>query len=574
MEKCGMFTFSRKKLFFNQPWKMEVDPFDIFERNKLWEIAEDESRPTDVSPPYWHRINVPGCWNTQRKELEYYEGSAWYYNRFNFSRRPNVKYILYFEAANYRTKVWLNKKFAGENEGGFTPFYFDVTQHLQDDNVIIVKVENTRNEDNVPTLIFDWFNFGGITRPVYIFPVAETFIKNYKVSTRIDAGRTIAKFEVWIDGKEPPTSATVSMPDVKFTGIVPLRKGYGAAEFEINPILWTPERPQLYTVEVFTEGDRIEDLVGFREIRVEGDEILLNGKPIFLRGVCVHEETEERGRTLTMRDVVDRLDAAKHLNCNFLRLAHYPHTELMARKADSLGIMLWEEIPVYWLIKFEHSSVLPKAKHQMQQLVERDWNRASVIIWSVQNETHPGKARNKFLSSLVDRTRELDGSRLVSSACILTTDKYGSPVIDDPLTAKYDVVGLNEYYGWYEKTPEDLAPFANQRSVNKPIIITETGAGALHAHHGPKTERFTEEYQADFHERQINVLDKMPRIRGICPWLLFDFRSPLRTNRFQKGYNRKGLMDRHGKRKAAFRVYQRYYAEKAGNRNIPRIAEK
>mgnify|MGYP005838458443 CR=1 FL=1 len=558
-----MFTFSRKKLFFNQPWKMDVDPFDIFERHKFWEFTGKEERPSDVSPAYWHRINVPGCWNMQRKELEYYEGVAWYYNRFSFSRRPNVKYILYFEGANYRTKVWLNKNFIGENEGGFTPFYFDVTEQLENENVIIVKVDSTRIEDGVPTLIYDWFNFGGITRPVYIFPVATTFIKNYKVSTRIKGGKTVAKFEVWIDGKEPPDSATISMPDVKFTGIIPLKKGYGVSEFEINPVLWEPGSPQLYKVEIYAEGDRIQDLVGFREIRVEGDEILLNGKPVFLRGVCLHEEAEGKGRTLNMRDVVERLNTAKHLNCNFLRLTHYPHTELMARKADSMGIMLWEEIPVYWLIKFENSSVLSKAKYQMTQLIERDWNRASVIIWSVQNETHPDKARNKFLSSLVEHTRKLDNSRLVSSACILTTDKYGNPVIDDPLTAKYDVVGLNEYYGWYEKTPEDLLPFANQKSVNKPIIITETGADAVYSHHGPKTERFTEEYQADFHERQIKILDTMPRIRGICPWLLFDFRSPLRINRFQKGYNRKGLMDNHGRRKAAFKVYQRYYAEKS-----------
>lgn len=565
-----MFTSSRKKLFFNQPWKMEVDPYDIFERNKFWEKSEDDPRPADYSPSHWPRINVPSCWNTQRKELEYYEGPAWYYNRFHFSRRLNVKYILYFEGANYRTKVWLNNHLVGENEGGFTPFYFDVTGYLQDSNTIVVKVDNTRLETGVPTLIYDWFNFGGITRPLYIFPVAETFIKNIKVSTRIDGGKIMARFEVWIDGKEQPSSARISMPDVKFSGLVPVRKGYGSAEFEMNPTLWTPERPQLYKVEVATDNDRIEDLIGFREIRVEGEEILLNGEPVFLRGACLHEEADGRGRALSMREIVDRFTWAKHMNCNFLRLTHYPHTELMARKADSLGIMLWEEIPVYWLIKFEESSVLGKAKYQLKQLIERDWNRASVIIWSIQNETLPGKPRNKFLSSLVDHTRKSDNSRLVSSACILTTDKSGNPVIDDPLTAKYDVVGLNEYYGWYEKTPEDLAPFANQRDVKKPIIITETGACALYGHHGPKTERFTEEFQADFHERQIAQLDKISRIKGICPWLLFDFRSPLRVNRFQKGYNRKGLIDSRGRRKAAFKVYQKYYAEKSRHRSIHR----
>ncbi len=414
-----MFTYSRKKLFLNQPWRMEVDPYDVFEENEFWTRHDSDDRPSDWSPSCWKRINVPSSWNAERKELEYYEGPAWYHNRFPFTRRPNVKYILYFEAANYRTKVWLNGKLVGENEGGFTPFWFDVTQHLLTRNTLIVKVDNRRHKNNVPTVVYDWFNFGGITRPVYIFPVAETFMKNYKVSTRLDQGMAIAKFEVWIDGPECPDTATVSMPEVKFAGVIPIKRGYGAAEFEMNPRLWTPESPDLYQVEISSEGDRINDVIGFREIRVEDEDIILNGEPVFLRGVCIHEEADGKGRTLSMRDVTERMNWAKQLNCNFLRLAHYPHTELMARKADSMGLMLWEEIPVYWEIKFNRVEVLNNAENQMQKLVERDWNRASVICWSVANETSQGKARNKFLNTLVDFTRKLDDTRLISAACML-----------------------------------------------------------------------------------------------------------------------------------------------------------
>ncbi len=559
-----MFIYSRNKLNLSGMWRMEVDNYDAFEDRKFWEQMDVKDQPVDYSPESWRKINVPSCWNTERKELENYEGPAWYFKQFKTYRKPSFRYFLYFEAANYFTRVWLNGQFIGQNEGGYTPFYFEVTERLKNENTLIVKVDNTRKEDGIPSLVWDWFNFGGITRAVYLVAAPNTYIRNYKQSLSVSAGKATVRFELWVDGDEIPGSAKISIPEVNFVDAIMVSKnGYGMAEFDINPKLWSPENPKLYKIQLIYKKDRIFDLIGFRAVKVEDENILLNGNPIFLRGICLHEEVDGKGRTLDQRDVDQRFRWAKELNCNFFRLAHYPHTELMSRTADKLGFLLWEEIPIYWKIAFQKSENLEKAKYQIQKLMERDWNRASVILWSMSNETTRSTARNNFLFKLADFTKKLDPTRLVTSACYFTIKKNGSVVFDDPLGRKLDVIGINEYHGWYQGNVGEIESFRDDHRYRKPIIISETGAGARCGNHGLEKQRWTEEFQADYYRRQLAVLNSCPRVNGISPWILFDFRSPLRTNKWQKGYNRKGLIDNRGREKLAFHTLSSFYAKKS-----------
>ena len=562
-----MFTFSRNRFNLSGTWRMMPDPYDVFEETRFWEKLEETGRPIDHSPEEWPRIPVPSCWNVARPELEYYEGPAWYYKRFRFEKRRPYRYFLYFEAANYRTKVWINGHLLGENEGGFTPFWFEVTEQLLLSNMLFVKVDNGRSVESVPTLVCDWFNFGGITRPVCVVAVPGEHIGNFKVSTRLDGGKTFVRFEAWTDGavKGP---ATVKIPEVNFIDSLREKKrGYHDAEFEIYPELWTPEKPRLYEVELSWGRDTVSDRVGFRELRVVGEDIVLNGTPTRLYGMCLHEEAKGKGRTLDERDVAKRFEWARELRCNFLRLAHYPHSEAMARAADRAGVLLWEEVPVYWKIAFENKATLANAKHQMQQLIERDWNRASVGFWSIGNETDPGRrGRTGFMSALAEFTRKLDPTRLVTAACYLDCDKLEAIVLDDPLAAKLDVVGVNEYFGWYEHRVADLESWKKDRKVAKPIVISETGCGTAPGHHGDKETRWTEEFQAEFYRQQMTFLDTVPRVKGVAPWLLFDFRSPLRVNVWQRGYNRKGVLSDTGRKKLAFAVLSDFYAGKRGMR--------
>jgi beta-glucuronidase len=323
---------------------------------------------------------------------------------------------------------------------------------------------------------------------------------------------------------------------------------------------WSPEHPTLYDVVVEAGEDRVSDRIGFREITVRGTEILLNGDPIFLRGMCVHEDDEQMGRATSREDIARRLAHAKELGCNFLRLAHYPHHEWVAQMADEAGLMLWAEIAVYWAIDFGNSTTMRDARNQLSELILRDRNRASIVIWGLGNENADTDARLHFLSSLTQTARALDGTRLVSAACLI--DKQAKRIADR-LTAQLDVIGINEYYGWYDPDFGELVAIGRNSSPGKPVIVTETGGDALAGLHGAETMLTTEERQTWIYRNQIATLREIPFVRGMTPWVLYDFRSLRRQNSYQRGYNIKGLIARDKRtKKAAFSALQTFYHER------------
>ena len=325
--------------------------------------------------------------------------------------------------------------------------------------------------------------------------------------------------------------------------------------------------PKLYEVRVAGETDEVRKEIGFRSIEVKKGEILLNGEPIFLRGICLHEEAPFRGgRAFSEEDDRTLLAWAKELGANFVRLAHYPHNETMTRLADKMGLLVWDEVPVYWEMDFQNPATLENAKAQLRDVIARDHNRAAVGLWSLSNETPISPARNAFLKSMAEYARQLDNTRLITSA----SDKaehadYEHAALNDPLGEYLDVIGLNEYVGWYGKyRPEDADKMQWTFAYKKPVIVSEFGAGAAYGLHGDVDTRFTEEYQADLFKHQIGMLQRIPALAGMTPWILMDFRSPRRTLvGIQDYYNRKGVISDRGQRKQAFYVLQKFYREKA-----------
>ncbi len=334
-----------------------------------------------------------------------------------------------------------------------------------------------------------------------------------------------------------------------------------------NIPLWSPEHPVLNEVEIASGTDALRDSVGFRTVNTRGAEILLNGSPIFLRGVSIHEENPLRGgRAWSEADARQLLEWAKALGCNFVRLAHYPHNEHMARLADEMGIMVWEEIPVYWTINWTNSNTLTNAQKQLGDLIARDQNRASVIVWSVGNETPVSPARTEFLESLIDEARLLDGTRLVSAAMEVRSDPKdpNHRIVDDPLGQYTDLCSFNEYVGWYDSLPDKIDRIRWSIKYNKPVFISEFGADAKQGFHADSLTRFSEEYQADVYRRTLPMLDRIPGFSGCTPWVLCDFRSPRRPlPGIEDGWNIKGLIGHNGKRKLAFYVLKDFYDEKA-----------
>jgi beta-glucuronidase len=342
----------------------------------------------------------------------------------------------------------------------------------------------------------------------------------------------------------------------------------GRVEFSFTAdlTLWSPENPKLYDVEITSETDKVTERIGFRSVAVRGTDILLNGSPIFLRGISIHEEAPTHaGRAWSDDDARTLLGWAKELGCNFVRLAHYPHNESMLRMADQMGLLVWGEVPVYWTIEWENAKTLHNAEAQLSAMIARDHNRAALIIYSVANETPVSDARNRFLRQLIQDAHSADPTRLVTAALQAnqTVDQNGITIrLNDPVASDLDVLGDNEYVGWYVGRPEDADAILWISDYGKPMIMSEFGGDALFGYHGDARSRWTEEYQENLYAHQITMLKHIPFLRGMSPWILKDFRSPRRTLPGLEDYfNRKGLVSEQGEKKKAFFVLQGFYRE-------------
>jgi beta-glucuronidase len=466
----------------------------------------------------------------------------------------------------------------GLHDGASTPFNAEVTGLLERENRLVVSADARRLPTRVPMENTDWFNYGGLYRDVFLVRIPSAFIQDFFVRLVPDGTFSTIQAEVTVEGPEGGL-AVFECPDLGIRQEGAVENGKASFTVQARPELWSPESPKLYPVTFSIDGDRVTDRIGFREIKTKGTEIFLNGKKIFLKGVSVHEDHVDLGKTTNEEIIRATIRDLKAMNGNYLRLAHYPHDSRFARIADEEGVLLWEEIPVYWAIAFDlpaaqNAAPLPgkhtdfsrpatyrDAENQLSELILRDRNRASVIVWSVGNENADTDARLAFMSSLVQRARELDGTRLISAACLINHETLR---IEDRLAEHLDLFGINEYYGWYDPDFSKLPRLLANSRPGKPVVICEFGGGARAGQHGSADDLFTEEYQERLYQRQVATFKQCPYIAGTSPWILYDFRCPRRLNRYQEGFNRKGLIasDR-VTRKLAFSVMRDYYREQS-----------
>lgn len=566
----------RSQVPLNGTWKAIVDPYEVGYLDYRLQpndngYAQDRDR-TDLTVLQEYdfdtdrSLNVPGDWNTQSPDLYYYEGTVWYRKRFDTDPKPGKRYFLHFDGANYESIVWLNGKRLGQHTGGFTPFEFEVTDLLKlTDNRLVVKVDNKRKPEGVPTVNSDWWNYGGITREVRLVEVPSTYISDYRIDLK-DCRKDLVECSVRLEGPaREGVRVSIEIPELKAKASGTTDTS-GAVSFDIKtrPQLWSPESPKLYTVKLSSGDDNLTDEIGFRTIRTDGTMLLLNDKEIFCRGISIHEEAPfTNGRAWSADQDATLLDWAKELGCNFVRLAHYPHNEAMVREAEKKGLLVWSEIPVYWTIHWDDPDTYANAEKQLTDMISRDKNRCNIIIWSIANETPVSEARNKFLGGLASKARELDGTRLIGAAMEKREIEPGVMTVDDPLSDVLDLMSFNEYVGWYDGKNEKCDRVNWQFAVEKPVFISEFGGGAKYGHHGSAEELFTEENQEDLYRRHLGMLDRVPGLAGCTPWILKDFRSPRRQLRgIQDDFNRKGLVSEQGQRKKAFYVLRDWYQKK------------
>lgn len=626
----------REKQSLNGSWGIVVDEHEVGSSAFLGgPYFKEPNRSTGMELVEFsfddrRTLNVPGDWNSQDPRLFRYRGVVWYKRNFQLQKQDGKRYFLHFDGANYDTQVYVNGEALGEHKGGYVAFNFDATDLLREgDNFVVVRVDSHRDSSDVPTRkTSDFFKYGGITRDVNLVSVPETFIRQYQLYLTDHKTGDVKGF-IQLDGTTAEQAVTVKIPEANVSKSVTTdSNGYAEIDFKADWTLWSPENPKLYNVSIEAETDQVSDTIGFRTIATEGQKILLNGRPVYLRGISMHDESFlKTGVAYDEADARAQLGLIKELNGNYVRLSHYPHNEYAVRIADELGLMVWSEIPIVSLIDWTNEETLSVAKSQLTDNIHRDLNRASVVMWSIANETMPqSPERLEFLRKLAETARAEDKSgRLIAAALVgditrefeevtkriaalmvtdpsiddakktqmqaildahnLTPSEALTGVVDvtlkDPLGDIVDVIGYNEYFGWYYSS--FLAPnFAVEQGkirehmfklmddvrfkniFGKPIVISEFGAGAKYGNRSEQALIWSEEYQAKVYEAQVSMLSNSEAVQGMSPWILKDFRSAMRNlNGIQEIYNRKGLVSEKGEKKLAFKVLQDFYGKKA-----------
>jgi len=593
---------NREKISLAGTWNALIDP-TIFSLNDRFKFLERNYKPgqgelVELSLENGLTLQVPGDWNTQDDRLFFYNGKVWYKRDFFVEKKNGKRYFLHFGGVNYKAKIYVNGTYVASHTGGYTSFNCEITDQLKPgENLLVMKVNNTLTANDIPTTSTDWLNYGGITRDVHLLEMPNGFIQNYKIQL---AANNPKKIEGWVtfDGIESG-KVQLQIEELGIDQSFTINDGRASLSFDASPELWSPNSPKLYKVALSTGDETVVDHIGFRTINTQNGQVLLNGEPIFLKGISLHEEAiGAKGRASSYQEAVELLTTSQELGCNFVRLAHYTHNENMLNAADKLGLLVWAEIPVYWNVKFESPEVLAMAKSRMKEMIDRDQNRASVIFWSLGNETPKSDARNNFFKELNTYVKGLDDTRLTTAALIFGGEEiqamakeYYFPTmqgqkfdtwdieIEDPLATVVDVAAINQYFGWYYSGFLALGaniPALKARQTmldnihkirfhipgDKPFVFSEMGAGAKKGTPGKEEDYviYSEEYQALVYKKQIEMVKEQKGLVGMSPWILKDFRSAMRLYQGVQDYwNLKGLITDNGERKKAFFELQKFY---------------
>jgi beta-glucuronidase len=507
-------------------------------------------------------VGVPGSWNDQvpgaRDEL----GPAWYERRFEAPPLAGREAAIRFGSVCYAAEVWLNGRPLGGHEGGHLPFAVPCADALADgENVLVVRVDGRLGRDRVPPGLvpaghthgrafhpdvpFDFFPFAGIHRRVELVITPQGGLRDL----RVGAVR---------DGEDAVLSVVAEAGDGEVT--LTLDGEPIASPYRVGPDrLWSPSAPRLHLLraELRRGGalvDRYALRCGIRTVEVAGEQLLLNGAPVRLRGFGRHEDFPVLGRGTAAPLAARDLLLMRQLGANSFRTAHYPCDEETLDIADRLGLMVIAETPAVGLYFADDD--LPRrrglALRFLAELIARDRSRACVIGWSVANEprmNHPAAAG--ALRELCDAARALDATRPAGYA----TDLPGAAG-----TEAADIVLLNSYPGWYRHpgrldiagsvlgdTLDDL-----HRRLGKPVVLTEFGADAIPGAHADPPAMWTEEYQAELIERLLRVAAERDFVVGTHVWAFADFATAQADHRPQS-LNFKGVFTRDRRPKLAAR---------------------
>ncbi|GIL41671.1 beta-glucuronidase [Roseiterribacter gracilis] len=568
-------------------WKFQLDPTD----------AGEAARWFDSGLPKPRSIPVPCSWNDLFDDARNYFGTSWYETELWIDAAWKGQRIhLRFGSAVYHAKVWLNGKLLGEHVGGHLPFAFDVTGIAKEGerNRLVVSVENRLEIDRVPAIpdpktsrmhtvhfpqtTYDFFPYAGLHRPVLLFTTPAIHVHDVTVATSLNGSTGTVDASFTVNGNWTGR-AKVAIDNV--VANVEVRDGRGQATLRIPSVrAWSPETPFLYRL-VVTLGDGADEYVlkiGIRTVEVKGSQILLNGKPVFLTGFGKHEDFPIHGRGLDLPVLVRDYELLRWIGANSFRTSHYPYAEEALQLADEYGLLVISETPGVSLVFSDTPAVIGARYQQLErataELIQRDKNHASVIMWSLANEplTKPFHTLDdapadsvakgtSFFTRLFESARKLDKTRPYALVSL-----HGGP---NEWVGLGDVICTNSYNSWYAVSGrlEDGAATLDKdiqalRAYHgdKPIMFTEFGADAVAGMHAQPDEMWSEEYQADMIEFYWKTIKKYPYIVGAHPWAFADFKTPQSIMRVG-ALNHKGVFTRDRRPKLAAHRLRSFWAK-------------
>jgi beta-glucuronidase len=577
-------------------YPIQNDRRNLQELSGIWDFQTDPGEEGEMEG--WFNglpdplpIAVPGSWNEQYADLYNYFGMGWYVRELYIPQGWRGQRIwIRVGSANYFARMWVNGAVIGEHAGGHLPFDFDITGQVRWDapNTVAIQVENHLMPNRVPAgnvesslaglmaghpnTTFDFFPYTGLHRPVVIYSVPEIHIEDVTIRTDIEGDD--GKVTVRVTQNRGSGSGRVTLWDGNqfLESAMHFESGEAEANLSVPAArLWSADDPHLYQcaitlVDSLADGHQVVDRyaldVGIRTIAVQGNQILLNGQPVYLKGFGRHEDFYVHGRGLNVPLIVKDYDLLKWVGANSYRTSHYPYSEEEMRMADRQGILIIDEIPAVGL-QFNDGSEniqtrLGQCKQQLRELVQRDKNHPSVIMWSIANEPVPPKMIERFageqdepvdpgfarfFKALYDLARSLDPTRLVTLVGVM-----GGPL---EWLAPSDVICINRYWGWYTQPgqPELGAQLLGQELdslyevFQKPIMVSEFGADTVHGMHSHPPKMWTEEYQAEFIRGYLDVADTKDFVVGMHVWNYADFQAVQSTSRVG-GMNLKGVFTR------------------------------
>jgi beta-glucuronidase len=576
-------------------WGLLPDPMDRCRRQTWWKSVRKEGFwfPSYDDDAFWP-TTVPGAFTRIHPQLEYYEGNVVY--RVHFNAHPvaaSERAFLHFRGVAERCSVFLNGAFLGEHDGGCSAFTFEASSILKQENLLYVLVDNRRLPDTVPGLIHDWWHDGGIHRPVELYYKPKEYLRQCAVTTKLDGAEALITVRVMTDAPSRDSLRTVQVKmfdadsgKIVLDGDINCQPGtwceriFSIPRSGIN--LWSPSSPRLHKLEVRLGSDIWSDTTGLREIRTDGKKIMLNGSPLILCGVAAWTEDRIRGGFSHGHESAEEtVILLKKLNCNFARAGHRPPSMEFVKACDKAGILLWAEVPAYWISDMQKPAQSRRALHALEETLREHRNSPSVILWSVGNECacnakDTEQSNIAYFIEAADWLHEHDPSRLVTYTGGLegTGKESLSSVCPPVLIEKLDVIGLNSYEGINDgAVPGHADEFPMQydkirflSSYGKPVILAEAGIDAVR---GEKGFDFGEERQNGYHAKLqalFGELVKEGTLQGMALFVLNDFHTPIKLGRFQRGYNRKGLVDEKLVAKSAFAtVRDGYVAIKGKN---------